>query len=421
VPLVQRFRIQGLGGLWLPAAFEPSRVEGGPELSWDPATSSLITRDESLTAGDAYAVESLLPELTVGALAGSATGAAVDPVYVEDPELAPAVRSTAERVTATGSTPYEQAVALQDWFRENFIYDEAVDYRAAPDPTLAFLTERRGFCQQFASSFALMARSLGLPARVAVGFTPGDGVVLDGDGTPAAGFVVRGRHAHAWPEIHLDGVGWVAFEPTPGRGNPQAEHYTGVRSQQAEPPPPQAATTTTAVAPADPAPDAPAPEVDPALLETVTPPAQDEATEPIRGIGVLALLAGVGVVVALLLGVRTWARRVHRRRRIAADPISGRIAVAWTTALSWLPLIGVDPDPGETPRELMDRAVAALGEGGPQRSLVEELAAAETARRFGAAPPSEESVLRAELAAAEVADAVRARSTRTQQVRRLVG
>ena len=72
-----------------------------------------------------------------------------------------------------------------------------------------------------------MARSVGMPARVAVGFTPG---LTQGDGSR----VVLGRNAHAWPEVWFDGIGWVPFEPTPGRGAPGSESYTGVPPAQDE-------------------------------------------------------------------------------------------------------------------------------------------------------------------------------------------
>src|SRR5207253_3253245 len=77
----------------------------------------------------------------------------------------------------------------------------------------------------FAGTFAAMARAIGLPSRVAVGFTPG---VLEADGL----WHITGRQAHAWPEVFVAGYGWVAFEPTPGRGAPGAEAYTGVPAQQ---------------------------------------------------------------------------------------------------------------------------------------------------------------------------------------------
>ena len=84
-----------------------------------------------------------------------------------------------------------------------------------------FLAQRRGYCEQFAGTFAAFARVLGLPSRVAVGFTPGE---LRDDGR----YYVQDKHAHAWPEIYFDGLGWVPFEPTPARGNPAAVQYTGV-------------------------------------------------------------------------------------------------------------------------------------------------------------------------------------------------
>lgn len=74
-----------------------------------------------------------------------------------------------------------------------------------------FLAQRRGYCEQFAGTYAAFARAVGLPSRVVVGYTPGE---LRDDGR----YYVQGKHAHAWPEIYFDGVGWVPFEPTPGRG-----------------------------------------------------------------------------------------------------------------------------------------------------------------------------------------------------------
>jgi transglutaminase-like putative cysteine protease len=90
-----------------------------------------------------------------------------------------------------------------------------------------FLSQRRGYCEQFAGTYAAFARVLGLPSRVAIGFTPGE---RRDDGR----YYVQGKHAHAWPEIYFEGVGWVPFEPTPGRGVAGAEQYTGVAADQAD-------------------------------------------------------------------------------------------------------------------------------------------------------------------------------------------
>ena len=81
----------------------------------------------------------------------------------------------------------------------------------ADRPSSSSCTTKRGFCVQFASAYAVMARTLGIPARVAVGFTPG---TRDANGT----FHVSSHDAHAWPEIWLDGSGWThLFDPTPSR------------------------------------------------------------------------------------------------------------------------------------------------------------------------------------------------------------
>ena len=86
-----------------------------------------------------------------------------------------------------------------------------------------------------------MARSLGIPARVAVGYTWGD----EDPANPGT-FQVLGRNAHAWPEVYLGEYGWVPFEPTPGRGNPDATDYTGVAAAQEDGTSPASTTTTTA-------------------------------------------------------------------------------------------------------------------------------------------------------------------------------
>src|SRR5206468_2365908 len=105
---------------------------------------------------------------------------------------------------------------LQDWFRANFTYTLQVTPGHDEAAMDRFLAQKQGYCEQFAGTFAAMARFLKLPARVAVGFTAG---TLGADGR----WHVTGKEAHAWPEVYLTGYGWVAFEPTPGRGLPGAE------------------------------------------------------------------------------------------------------------------------------------------------------------------------------------------------------
>ena len=218
--LHQDFRLTALDSPWLPAADRAIRVKAaGARL--DPETDSLVTKKGSRSVR-AYGVESRLPldPFERSGTAEKAAGRRPDLTrYLALPSRFPgAVRELAERFTAGAVTPYDRAVALEDSLRVGFIYDENAPPGASIDALDHFLfRSRRGYCEQFAGAYAAMARAVGLPARVAVGFTPG---TYD----EAAGvWRVTTREAHAWPEVFLDGVGWTAFEPTPGRVLPDPE------------------------------------------------------------------------------------------------------------------------------------------------------------------------------------------------------
>jgi transglutaminase-like putative cysteine protease len=119
----------------------------------------------------------------------------------------------ARRVAGEATTPYGAVLALEGWFRQTggFRYDESPP-RVTGSPLAAFVTRTKaGYCQHFAGAMATMLRVLGIPARVAVGFTSG---ARDDDT-----WVVSDRDAHAWVEVWFAGQGWVPFDPTPGRGS----------------------------------------------------------------------------------------------------------------------------------------------------------------------------------------------------------
>jgi len=119
------------------------------------------------------------------------------------------VQDLARSVTSASTTRYEQALALQQYLRNpsEFTYDVSVS-PSGGDSISTFLDDRTGYCVQFASTMVIMARSLDIPARLAVGFLGGRS---DGNG----GYAIRGGDAHAWPELYFPGRGWVRFEPTP--------------------------------------------------------------------------------------------------------------------------------------------------------------------------------------------------------------
>jgi hypothetical protein len=225
--VTQVFQIADLDGVWLPTAFSPVRVDSPTgAIAFDAETSSLVSRSDTLD-GLVYTVESQLPryDLTRLRAADTAPTGAIAERHLALPDDFPAdLADLASEVTAGASTRYDQAIALQNWFRA-FTYDNSFPSGNSQSAMQEFVAERRGYCEQFAGTFAVFARVVGLPSRVAVGFTPGK---LADDGR----YHVQGKHAHAWPEIYFDGVGWVPFEPTPGRGNPLAEQYTGVAPAQ---------------------------------------------------------------------------------------------------------------------------------------------------------------------------------------------
>lgn len=126
----------------------------------------------------------------------------------------------ARSITAGADTPFDAAIALQRWFTTDggFQYSTQIVGGSGGDALDDFLTERVGYCEQFAATMALMARSVGIAARVAVGFT---------HGRPDAGqWIVRGTDAHAWPELWMGAAGWVRFEPTPGAATASIPPYT---------------------------------------------------------------------------------------------------------------------------------------------------------------------------------------------------
>ncbi|MBA3289402.1 MAG: transglutaminase domain-containing protein, partial [Acidimicrobiia bacterium] len=227
----QRIRIRALRGELVPAAADPVAVSTrSADLSWGEDTSTLVTTDGELATGDLFEIRSAMPTYDAGTLRAATTAAPPDAVYLELPDDFPgSVRQQALEVTSGQPTSYDRVKALQDWFRTEFDYSLEVQQGHGNSAIEAFLRQRVGYCEQFAGTFAAMARSLGIPARVAVGFTPG---LIQTGGTRD----VLGKNAHAWPEVWFDGVGWVPFEPTPGRGRPGGEQYTGVAPAQDDSP-----------------------------------------------------------------------------------------------------------------------------------------------------------------------------------------
>lgn len=421
VVLTQSITIQNLSAIWLPAAFAPSRIVDSPEdVTWNTDTASLaISRgdeDEDRTSdGLSYQVESVLPVFNPATLraAGDTITPEIAERYLAFPEdLSPRVINEARVITEGATTRFDQALALQNYFRQ-FDYSLSLGQRIG-DPIEQFLDERVGFCQQFSGTFALMARSLGIPTRVAVGFTWGD--PIPGEENT---YQVTGRHTHAWPEVWFEGLGWVAFEPTPGRGAPGAD-YTGFGEEQDslvqqtldDPPPveePELPTESPAATPDD-------LEIFPDQNEA---DAQTDAVAAGQGDGLpgprwmwiavatLAVYAAVGPL------LHRWRRQ---RRRAGATSTTEQIAMLWAnTADDLSDYFGIERTAAETRTEFADRL-----QGDPRlpAGSLHTLADAATIAHYSGGGTAADAMLdQARAAAADIEAGVMSRTTVWQRWR----
>lgn len=345
---------------WLPMPYPAQRISIGGSWRYEPAGRMLVGDNGQNTKGARYSVTSLDIRPTAEQLA--AAPAAPDKLrreYTKVPAtLPPDVKSTALTVTRGARNDYERAVKLQDWFAADggFRYDVDVDSGTGVQAISRFLKDKEGFCVHFSFSMAAMARSLGIPARVAVGFMPG---TLQPDGSLSVGI----RDAHAWPELYFEGAGWTRFEPTPSRGS--VPEYTRERSAGgAATPTAQPSTGVSAQPSAAPS----ATESCPPQLRRLGECGPDEAAggamsddSGLPGLQLTLLLLAVALVLVLPFVPLLWRTRVRARRLgPAADPVA-RILAVWSEINDTAWDYGVAPDDSQTPRRTAARLVR-LGE-----------------------------------------------------------
>ncbi|HEV2685177.1 MAG TPA: transglutaminase domain-containing protein, partial [Actinomycetota bacterium] len=205
---------QALAGPWLPAAYDPVAVGEVSDVKIERETRALVVPNVGgLATGSRYQITSDIPELSVSGLDQPFTyDRARFADYLQLPQVPGVIRSLAQRIAGDKTTPYEKALALQDYLR-TFTYNENVasDFHHSFKNLVEFLTKsKQGYCEQFAASMAVMARVLGIPSRVAIGFGFGEKVGNQ--------YRITTHEAHAWVEVFFPGSGWVAFEPTPRAG-----------------------------------------------------------------------------------------------------------------------------------------------------------------------------------------------------------
>lgn len=210
--VVQTFFIAKPGPNLVFAAANPSKLYIADRRVFVMADGTVRTGVQ-LEAGAVYTVVSSRPAVTAESLRGDPVPLPPPDVmaqYRQLPEVSDRVRDLARAVTAKAPTEYDKVLALEEWMSLHTQYTlDIPPLRDGADSVDTFLfVDRKGFCEQIGTSLVVMLRSLGIPARLAVGFVPGER-------NPFTGlYEVRAENAHAWAEVWFPSVGWQSFDPT---------------------------------------------------------------------------------------------------------------------------------------------------------------------------------------------------------------
>lgn len=390
-----RIEVRDLAGVWLPTVGQARavQVEGaaGADLRYNDATGSAVLTS-GLRPGLSYTLDVVIPEEPSDEVIGDAGAAhVVVPAVTAVPD---AVAVTAASVARDAGTPVQIARSLQKALAEDGYFSHGLsgDYPSLSGHGADRLTSLLGGDlmvgdgEQYASAMALMARQMGLPSRVVIGFVASQ--EGESDDAPAQDGVVAftGDDVEAWVEIAFAGHGWVAFDPTPPRTQTPQEDATTKPSD----PEPQVVQPP----PAAPDPDSP-PEDD-----TEQPQAQDPEPEPdTRPLWWRVLLvAGAATVPLLLLAspfLVVLALKLRRRRRRRRDPdVVARVAGGWDEVLDTVHDLGRPTSPLATRRETAHALAGAFedrapGAGAQVAAMLRALADEADAAVFGPGVPAE--------------------------------
>jgi len=359
-------RATGLGASqYLPVYAVPTQVRAKGDWRYDrPSGTIFATRTNTRDLQWTFESVALRQGSTLDALLRSSPpvdpGSAVKAAYgfaAVDPRIEPIVT----RALAGAQTPYDKALALYRFFREpanGFAYSLQTKPGSSGDALYDFLVNRQGYCEQYASAMAVMARYAGLPARVAIGYTRG--------ARTGGHWSITTDDAHAWVEIYFTGIGWVPWDPTPLAvgGRAASLSYAPLAGP--------AGSTTPGGSTSSPGTDRAGSgplctfcykltQQDPSLRSASTaaaasaPPAKPPPPQR-TGWWLLAGAAAVLLVVPAL--TRFGVRRRRRRVAAGADPRAAAFA-AWDEVLAGALDLGLlTPDEPGTPRSIAARLVA---------------------------------------------------------------
>ncbi|WP_406426489.1 DUF3488 and DUF4129 domain-containing transglutaminase family protein [Streptomyces sp. NBC_01589] len=345
---------------YLPLPYPATEIKIGGHWRYERAGRTLVGDRGQTTRGAQYGVSSLVVQPTADQLAAAGpASAAMRREYTQVPGSLPkVVKETAEQVTKGSANNYERAVKLQNFFalEGRFSYDTSVTSGTGSAAIGRFLKAKRGFCVHFSFTMAAMARTLGIPARVAVGFTPG---TAQSDGSVSVGL----RDAHAWPELYFEGIGWTRFEPTPTRGS--APEYTlpdAPTGGSANPSRPQASTSAAPSA-APSASDSCPPQLRrQGECGSSTAPGAAAPKDPGTPVGtvvwaILAVLLVLALLLPLLWRVRVRTRRLNSSAGRTPADATARTLAAWREITDTAWDHGIGPDDSLTPRKAAARMV----------------------------------------------------------------
>jgi hypothetical protein len=369
---------------FLPVPYPPSQVSPPPGL-WAADPELMVFSQDTSVPVKTYEVTSQLVD---------PSGPQLNQAAPPPPSLAPdeqlpqsyqVLKQIAEAETRGATTEYQKVDQLAAWLSSSpFSYGPAPYFDSAAG-LVKFLTKTRtGECVQYAYALTVLARSLGIPARLVAGYT-------EGSHTSANRWAVRSDDAHAWTEVYFSGYGWITFEATPAGGDGTA-HAAGYQTRppaiRHPGPSPSASAAGHSGGPGGSPGHHPLNDSGPGGSLSAGPAGSPWA----------AILLTMAAAVALMFLAPALGRRGRGRWRWmhAADD-AGRAHAAWREFRDDLRDYGLGYAPSEPPRTLADRIASRLPE--PTREAVRRLALAEERASY-AARPSGSATLRRDLATA---------------------
>ncbi len=335
---------------------------------------SSLTYNVTSRAAEPSAGEPALP-------ASGAAAAALDNYLSLPPTHQQQLMALASGIAKGASTPFDKALALERYFTSGNGFRYSLNVRV-PDNTaglVEFLTKtKRGFCQQFALAMAVLARLVGIPSRIAVGYTAG---ASEGNGT----WRVTTADAHAWPELYFAGAGWLRFEPTPSGAGGQATAvqpvYATLPALPAAAGPSQGHSGTANINGRGSSAGGIA-----KLNHLATGQAGKGASGSRRGGGFPFALLAVAVLGLALIAPAIARLLLRRRRWRKATDDAGLADAAWRELTDDLTDHGMACRPSESPRAVARRIAPVLGLDAPCHQALERIARAEERARYAAVP-----------------------------------